>query len=116
MRNILTRTAENIAGKIADFLVSDDYEENVTLDLCLELAESECKKFRQIKYFMLSVQENTEPKNENDNFIVMIDFLDFRRRAFTVDGIEDSYTLHAGKVDGKIYELLNGRDSVIIQV
>lgn len=114
--NFLTRTAGRIAGKIAGLFVDGIYEDNVTLDLCLDLVEGECKKFRQIKYFTLSVQENLRPKNENDNFIVMIEFLDFRRKTFIVDGIEDRYEIHAREIDGKIYELLKGKDSVTIQV
>ncbi|MBQ3585258.1 MAG: hypothetical protein II964_00960 [Synergistaceae bacterium] len=107
----LNTFAEGIAEKIADFIIKDDYEEIVTLNFCIQLVKRERTKNPEAKYFTLTAEENEEPSNENDNFIIRIIMKDKNK-----EDLPGGYILHAGKIDDDMTELLNGRESVTIKM
>ena len=107
--------ANNIADKIASCIIKEEHEEVINLDFCVALIKQEYLQYPQIKYFVLSVKQNEEPEDENDNFIVTIRFLNEQRRAFIVDGSVDEYVLHTGKIDSSITDFMDGKETVTVQ-
>lgn len=113
-RNIFQRVndfAVNTAEKIAGIIIKDEYEEIITLQLCIDLVKQERKNNNAVRYFTLSVKENEVPVNDNDRLTVRLRLEDISRNALMRD-----YVFHTAEIDGNMTELLDGKESVTVKI
>ncbi len=112
----IDKFADSIAEKIAQKIVGDFYEDNITLEFCTGLSKDECYEHPEIEFVVLSVKKNDKPQNDKDNFLVTISFLDSDRKMLIVKNGFDEYIFHAGTVDEKIMKFLDGKPSVTARI
>lgn len=114
--SILSKAADGLSDRFAGLIIADEREKIVTLDMCLNIIKKEYTEHPKIKFFVLSVDENSEPGTENKDLIVTISFLDAKRKSFFVDGTLDEYKIHTSEIDKKLKAFLKNRDSVTAQL
>ncbi|MDE5763732.1 MAG: hypothetical protein K2I00_02055 [Ruminococcus sp.] len=89
----------------------------VSFDRCYKWALDRKKEFPQSAGFIIAVNENCDPKNENDRIFVTIGMLDEQNKVITMDGVNGiSTVLHCGSVDSKLVDYLNGDNSKIFKL
>ena len=106
--------SNSITSKISNFVLKDINEEFVSLDMCIRLAKQGREKNPQIMNFILAVKPA-----EEDGMTVELAFLDENCDPISFDGeMAEGYIFRTKErnVDRKIFDLLNGKPSVIVRM
>lgn len=110
----------NLSG-IVDALAERRYQlgflEVVTLHDCIRYCREQAGKFQGVNIagFVLSVRKNLDPRNENDNYIVVQGLLNEQNKSITVNGESLSRVMHARTIDDDLIKALNGKETMILQ-
>lgn len=112
------KRADAYAEKRADEIEAENFEKSclpvVTFDYCVQWAMEMKKEYPQSVRFLISVKENPDPRNENDNLCVIVAMLDENNKAITIDGEKGISTIFHGKtIDKKLIDSLNGKQLII---
>ncbi len=85
----------------------------ITFDRCIQWANKTKQEYGQGSGLVIAVQENPDPKNENDKICVIVALIDENSKAISLDGVNGISTIfHGGTVDAKMLDSLNGNQSV----
>lgn len=104
---------------IADAITEHRYQQNflqiVTLSDCIRYYKEEAGKlpYMAAAGFVLSVRKNLDPRNENDNYIVVQGLVDRWDRPITVNGESISRVMHTKTIDDDLIKALNGKETMI---
>lgn len=114
----LNRWVDNLAEKGADLVEQETYQKNclpvVKQESCVAWAKKMRDKFPQSAGFIIAVENNPAPKNENDLIKVTVAMLDINRQPVIYEQDKGVSTLMYGKtIDENLLNLLNGKDSVM---
>lgn len=107
---------------IADALAEQQYQRGflqvVTLEECIDYYKKEASKIRGAVAagFVLSVRKNLDPRNENDNYVVVQGLVDGQNKPITVNGESVSRIMHTRTIDDALIKALNGKKSGIFRV
>lgn len=107
---------------IADALAEQQYQRGflqvVTLKECIRYYKEEASKIRGAVAagFVLSVRKNLDPRNENDNYVVVQGLVDGQNKPITVNGESVSRIMHTRTIDDALIKALNGKESGIFRV
>jgi len=103
-----------IIKKINKFVSEAMFSEIVTFDDCIGYFAENKRQYPQIYAFILSVEKNRTPQNDNDKLIVVQAFLDKDYKAITLDGKTGlSRILHTKTIDKKMINFLEGESTKI---
>lgn len=106
---------------IVDALAEQRYQRGflpvVTLADCVRYYREESGKLQGIAVsgFVLSVRKNLDPRNENDNYIVVQGLVDGQNKPIAVNGESISRIMHARTIDDALIKALNGKESCIVR-
>jgi len=115
---VITRMADGIdqiAEIIADEQFAESFREQVTLKECIAFAK-ECRlQHPMVAGFIIVVQANLDPRNENDKLIIVQGMLNNNRKPISADGGSNalSRTLHTKTIDEEFVKFLDGNDKRI---
>lgn len=107
---------------IADALAEQQYQQGflpvVTLAECVRYYKEESNKLKGVTAagFVLAVRKNLDPRNKNDNFIIVQGLVDGQNKPVTVNGKSISRIMHARTIDDALIKTLNGKESCIFRV
>lgn len=107
---------------IVDALAEQQYQRGflqvVTLKDCIRYYKEETSKIRGAVAagFVLSVRKNLDPRNENDNYVVVQGLVDGQNKPITVNGESVSRIMHTRTIDDALIKALNGKESGIFRV
>lgn len=110
---------KSVLSGVADALAERQYQrgflEVVTLEDCIRYYKEEASKlpWAVAAGFVLSVRENLDPRNENDNYVVVQGLVDGQNKPITVNGETVSRIMHTRTIDDALIKALNGKESVI---
>lgn len=103
-----------IAEERAEKEYEKTFKEVVTLEECLDFCQKGKSRYPKVGGFIASIQKNANPRNENDQFIVIIGLLDANSKPFTNDGTNAiSRVIHTKTIDDKMIKFLGGDDKKI---
>ena len=90
----------------------------VGLKDCIQYFKEEAGKLQGAKAagFVLSVRKNPDPRNENDNYIVVQGLVDSQNKPVVVNGESVSRITHTRTIDDALIKALNGKKSGIFRV
>ena len=90
----------------------------MTLKDCIHYYKEEFRKLQNVSAagFVLSVRKNLDPRNENDNYIIVQGLVDLQNKPITVNGESVSRIIHTRTIDDALIKALNGKESVIFRV
>lgn len=90
----------------------------VTLKDCIRYYKEEAIKLQgaSVAGFVLSVVKNLDPRNENDNYIVVQGLVDAQKKPIMVNGESVSRIMHTRTIDDELIRALNGKESCIFKV
>lgn len=103
----------------------------LTMSMCLEWLKKKRSTYPQAAYFFIYLEQNPNPRNENDAFSVALAILDSNKRPiytnsekkvsiFSAKNISEdsivSFVIPTGNIDTPLINALNGNDSVIIKL
>lgn len=106
---------------VADALAEQRYQRGflpvVTLADCVRYYKEEAGKLQGAAAagFVLSVRKNLDPRNENDNYIVVQGLVDGRNKPVTVNGESVSRIMHTRTIDDALIKALDGKESGIFR-
>lgn len=109
-------------SSLADALAEHRYQcgflQTVTLKDCIHYYKEEAGKLpdASVAGFVLSVRKNLDPRNENDNYVVVQGLVDGQNKPITVNGESVSRIMHTRTIDDALIKALNGKESGIFQV
>lgn len=118
-------TLSDLAAELSDLtdaLAEQQYQRGflqiVTLKDCIRYYREEARKLNTVSAmgFILSVKKNLDPRNENDNYIVVQGLVDTKNKPITVNGESVSRIMHSKTIDDALIKALNGKESVIFRV
>ena len=107
---------------LTDALAEQRYQRGflqvVTLKDCIRYYKEEAGKLQgaSVAGFVLSVKKNLDPRNENDNYIVVQGLVDAQNKPITVNGESISRIMHTRTIDDALIKALNGKESSIFKV
>lgn len=108
---------DDFVDAAAELLYRKGYKEIVTLDECVDFCRQAKEQFPSVAGFVLAVKKNYDPRNENDNLIVILGLIDENNKPISSDGKESqSKVMHTKTIDKKIVDFLNGNDTVIFKL
>ena len=107
-----------VASELSDNLIDAlamGYLEVVSLRDCTCYYEEEAKKLQGVAVagFVLSVRKNLEPRNKNDNYIVVQGLINEKNEPIAVNGESFSRIIHTKTIDDDLIKVLNGRETVV---
>lgn len=126
----LKQTTTELFNVIAD----EEYKKMcvpvLTFDNCLSWLKPQRAKYPNGEFLFISCTENTAPRNENDNFSVIIALLDAAKKPICAVNEQEKRGLFrksreqdmvctvvpAGTLDAKLVRALNGETSVMIKL
>ncbi|MBD5103196.1 MAG: hypothetical protein HDT27_11035 [Subdoligranulum sp.] len=109
-------------ASLTDALAEQQYQRGflqvVTLKDCIRYYKEEAGKIQGAAAagFVLSVKKNLDPRNENDNYIVVQGLVDGQNKPITVNGESISRIMHTRTIDDALIKALNGKESGIFRV
>ena len=109
-------------ASLTDALAEQQYQRGflqvVTLKDCIRYYKEEAGKIQGAAAagFVLSVKKNLDPRNENDNDIVVQGLVDGQNKPITVNGESISRIMHTRTIDDALIKALNGKESGIFRV
>lgn len=109
-----------LLSEIADAIAEQKYQRGflqaVTLKDCIRYYREEAGKpeCAFAAGFVLSVRKNFDPRNENDNYIVVQGLVDHQSKPITANGETVSRVIHTRTIDDALIKALNGEESVIL--
>lgn len=107
---------------LTDALAEQQYQRGflqiVTLRDCIRYYREEARTLNTVPAvgFILSVKKNLDPRNENDNYIVVQGLVDAKNKPITVNGESVSRIMHSKTIDDALIKALNGKESAIFRV
>lgn len=113
--------ASELSGFV-DALAEQQYQrgflQDVTLRDCIRYYKEEAGKLQGVLVagFILSVRKNLDPRNENDNYIVVQGLVDAQNKPITVKGESVSRIMHTRTIDDALIRAMNGKESGIFKV
>lgn len=91
--------------------------DTVTFSICFDCANKEKSVNKDAKSFMLTVEEPVKKVNENHNFTVKMFFLDKDSKVLrNKDDTARGYIFYTKTIDAYINRLLDGKQSVVIDM
>ncbi len=108
-------------SSIVDALSEQQYQRSflpvVTLADCVRYYKEESGKLQDVVAvgFVLSVKKNLDPRNENDNYVIVQGLVDGQNKPVTVNGESVSRIMHARTIDDALIKALNGKESCIFR-
>lgn len=112
----LSVAIEDFTDAVAEVLHRKEYKEIVTFDEIAKYALDEKKENPVVAAFVVSVKKNYDPQNENDKLVIIQGFLDAENKPVTLNGKEsESRIIHAGTIDKKFLDVLNGKETKIVK-
>lgn len=113
----LSATLEDFTDAVAEVLYRKGYKEIVTFDEITKYAIDEKKDNPEVAAFVVSVKKNYDPRNKNDKLVIIQGLLDAKNKPVTLNGKEsESRIIHAGTIDKKFMNVLNGAETQIIKL
>ncbi len=115
------RSLESELSGVIDALAEQRYQHGflqvVTLEDCIRYCKEESGKLQGVSVagFVLSVRKNLDPRNENDNYIVVQGLVDAQNKPITVNGESVSRIMHTRTIDDALIKALNSKESRIIK-
>ncbi|MCD8222964.1 MAG: hypothetical protein LUD07_12445 [Clostridiales bacterium] len=108
----------DLTDALAEQRFQRGFLEIVTLNDCIRYYREEIGKLQGVSVagFVLSVQKNLDPRNENDNYIVVQGLVSAKDKPITVNGESVSRIMHTRTIDDALINALNGKDSIIFRV
>lgn len=109
-------------SNLTDALSEQQYQRGflqvVTLKDCIRYYKEEAIKLQgaSVAGFVLSVVKNLDPRNENDNYIVVQGLVDAQKKPIMVNGESVSRIMHTRIIDDELIRALNGKESCIFKV
>lgn len=106
---------------LTDALAEQQYQRGflpiVTLKDCIRYYKEEAGKLQGVSAagFVLSVRKNLDPRNENDNFVVVQGLVDGQNKPITIAGESASRIMHTKTIDDALIKALNGKESCIFR-
>ncbi len=119
-RSFLLGLESELSG-LTDALAEQRYQRGflqvVTLEDCIRYYKEESGKLQgmSVAGFVLSVRKNLDPRNENDNYIVVQGLVDAQNKPITVNGESVSRIMHTRTIDDALIKALNGKESGIFK-
>lgn len=120
-RSALSDLAAELSD-LTDALAEQQYQRGflqiVTLRDCIRYYREEARTLNTVPAvgFILSVKKNLDPRNENDNYIVVQGLVDAKNKPITVNGESVSRIMHSKTIDDALIKALNGKESAIFRV
>lgn len=120
-RSALSDLAAELSD-LTDALAEQQYQRGflqiVTLRDCIRYYREEARTLNTVSAvgFILSVKKNLDPRNENDNYIVVQGLVDAKNKPITVNGESVSRIMHSKTIDDALIKALNGKESAIFRV
>ena len=108
-------------SELTDALAEHRYQcgflQLVTLKDCIRYYKEEAEKLRStaVAGFVLSVKKNPDPRNENDNYIVVQGLVNKQNEPITVNGESVTGIMHTRTIDDALIKALNGKESGIFR-
>ena len=119
----LKSDVKSFLSPIADALAEQEYQRGflplVTLTDCVQYFKDEAKALEGKAVtagFVLSVKKNLDPRNENDQFLVVHGLVDAQRKPIVLNGETVSRVLHTKTIDDAWIRALNGKDTGIFML
>ncbi len=108
---------DDVIDAIAEVIKQKDYKEIYTFDECVNFYKMCERAYPSVSGFVLSVKKNYEPKNNNDNLIIIQAMIDSQKRPVK-DNLGESLSKieHARTIDKKLLTWLEGKETKIMQV
>lgn len=109
-------------SELADAVAEHQYQRGflpiVTLKDCVSYYREEAAKLQGAAAagFILSVRKNLDPRNENDNYVIVQGLVDGRNKPIAVNGESVSRIMHARTIDDALIKALNGKESGIFRI
>lgn len=108
---------DDFTDAVAEVLYRKGYKESVSFDEIVKYALDAKKANPKVASFIISVKKNYDPQNEKDKFLIIQGLLDEDNQPISIDGKEaESRIIHAGTVDKKFVNVLNGAETKIIKL
>ena len=114
----------SIASELSEFteaMAEHQYQRGflpiVTLKDCISYYHEEARQLEGITAagFILSVRKNLDPRNENDNYVIVQGLVDGRNKPITVNGESVSRIMHTRTIDDALIKALDGKESGIFR-
>lgn len=115
----LASELSNITNALAEQQYQRSFLPLVSLEECIQYFKEESRNvtsFVPVAGFILSVKKNLDPRNENDNYIVVQGLVDSQNKPITVKGESVSRIMHTRTIDDALIRALNGKESAIFRV
>lgn len=106
-----------IAEGIAEVKYAQNFKEQVTFKECVAFCKESKGQYPEVEGFILSVQKNFDPRNENDALIIVQSLLNGQGRPVSADGeTAVSRVLHTRTIDADLAKFLDGADKKICMI
>ena len=121
VRSSLSDLAAELSD-LTDALAEQQYQRGflqvVTLKDCIRYYWEEARKLNTMSAvgFILSVKKNLDPRNDNDNYVVVQGLVDAKNKPIMVNGESVSRIMHSKTVDDALLKALKGKESAIFRV
>lgn len=118
-RRGLMSELSNLVDALAEHRYQCGFLQTVTLKDCIHYYKEEVEKLppgTPVFGFILSVRKNLDPRNENDNYVVVQGLVDAQNKPITVNGESVSRIMHTRTIDDALIKALNGKESGIFRV
>ena len=108
---------DDVLDAIAEVIIQKDYKEVYTFDECINFYKTCKRAYPSVSGFVLSVKKNYEPKNNNDNLIIIQAMIDSQEKPVK-DNLGEGLSKieHARTIDKKLLTWLEGKETKIMQV
>ena len=118
----------NALQKIADEEYKEICRSELTMNDCVKWLKIQRQDYPQTAYFFITVEQNTEPRNKNDVFSVILAITDDNKQPIPVENAkkksksesEDQdivcVVVPTRTLDAKLLKALNGGSSVLIKL
>ena len=109
---------KSVVNKAASFLdlIAEGIAE-VTFKECVAFFKESKGQYPDVEGFILSVQKNFDPRNENDALIIVQSLLNGQGRPVSADGeTAVSRVLHTRTIDADLARFLDGADKKICMI
>ena len=121
VRSSLSDLAAELSD-LTDALAEQQYQRGflqvVTLKDCIRYYWEEARKLNTMSAvgFILSVKKNLDPRNDNDNYVVVQGLVKEKNKPIMVNGESVSRIMHSKTIDDALLKALKGKESAIFRV
>jgi len=114
----LVSELSNLTEALSEQQYQRGFLQVVTLKDCIRYYKEEAIKLQGVSVagFVLSVVKNLDPRNENDNYIVVQGLVDVQKKPIMMNGESVSRIMHTRTIDDELIRALNGKESCIFKV